>query len=47
MTERIRKLMELTMRGEMYVQPIKTEYDRMDLFCQSRKRTSREFASIS
>ena len=32
MIERIEKLTELTLNGEMYVNPIKTEFDREDLF---------------
>lgn len=32
MNERIQKLTELTLNGEMYVNPVKTEYDREDLF---------------
>lgn len=32
MIERIKKLTELTLNGEMYVNPIKTEFDREDLF---------------
>lgn len=38
MTERIRKLSEMTLRGEMYVQPRKTEFDRMDLFLPQTER---------
>lgn len=32
MNERIKKLTELTLNGEMYVSPVKTEFDRADLF---------------
>lgn len=32
MTERIKKLTELTLNGDMYVNPIHTEFDRTDLF---------------
>lgn len=32
MTERIEKLTALTLSGEMYVNPVKTEFDREDLF---------------
>ena len=32
MNERIKKLTDLTLKGEMYNEPIKTEYDREDLF---------------
>ena len=31
MTERIKKLTELTLKGDMYVEPVKTEFDRKDL----------------
>ena len=32
MTERIRALTELTLKGEMYVTPVKTDFDREDEF---------------
>ncbi len=32
LTERIKKLTELTLKGDMYVNPIHTEFDRTDLF---------------
>ena len=32
MTERIKRLTELTLAGKMFVEPVKTEYDREDLF---------------
>ena len=32
MIARIEKLTELTLNGEMYVNPVKTEFDREDLF---------------
>lgn len=32
MLERIERLTELTLKGEMYVNPVKTEFDREDLF---------------
>ena len=32
MNERIKKLTELTLNGDMYVSPVKTEFDREDLF---------------
>ena len=31
MIERIEKLAEITMRGEMFVHPVKTSYDEKDL----------------
>lgn len=38
MTERIQSLMQLTMRGEAYVNPVKTKFDRMDLFLPDQER---------
>ena len=32
MNERIKKLAKKTVNGDMYVYPVKTEYDREDLF---------------
>ena len=32
MNERIEKLLQKTISGEMYNYPVKTEYDRCDLF---------------
>ena len=32
MNERIKKLTELTLNGDMFVYPVKTEFDREDLF---------------
>ena len=32
MNERIKKLTEKTVNGDLYVYPVKTEYDRCDLF---------------
>lgn len=37
MVERIEKLTELTLSGEMYLNPIKTEFDREDLFLSESK----------
>ena len=37
MNERIRKLAKKTVNGDMYVYPVKTEYDREDLFLSSVK----------
>ena len=39
MKERIKKLTELTLNGDIYVFPVKTEFDREDLFLP---RTERE-----
>ena len=38
MTERIVRLTDLTLKGEMYVSPVKTEYDREDLFLSENDR---------
>jgi len=38
MTERISKLVELTLAGEMFVEKVKTEYDREDLFLTETER---------
>lgn len=41
MNERISKLTELTLKGEMFVSPVKTEYDREDLFLSRQQRESK------
>ena len=38
MTERIQKLTQLTLEGKMYVTPVKTEFDRMDILLSQTKR---------
>ena len=38
MNERIKKLTELTLNGDMYVSPVKTEFDRVDLFLSKTER---------
>ena len=38
MNERIKKLTELTLNGDMYVSPVKTEFDREDLFLSKTDR---------
>ena len=38
MKERIKALCELTLKGEMYVKQVKTEFDRMDLFLSECER---------
>ena len=38
MDERIRKLTEMTLKGDMYTKPIKTEFDRKDLFLSKVER---------
>lgn len=40
-SERITRLIEKTMRGEMYVHPMKTEYDRCDYFLSETKRAAK------
>ena len=41
MNERIRKLTELTLKGEMYAHPTGTEYDREDLFLSRQQMESK------
>ena len=41
MNERIRKLTEKTINGDMYVYPVKTEYDRCDLFLSPIKMSAK------
>ena len=41
MNERIRKLAEKTINGDMYVYPVKTEYDREDLFLSPIKMSAK------
>ena len=41
MNDRIRKLMERTIAGEMWVDPVKTEYDRKDLFLSPVKMSGK------
>ena len=38
MNQRIKKLTELTLNGDMYVSPVKTEFDREDLFLSKIER---------
>ena len=38
MNERIKKLTELTLNGDMYVSPVKTEFDREDLFLSKNEK---------
>lgn len=38
MNERIEKLTRLTLDGKMYVEPVKTKFDRMDLFLNEQER---------
>ena len=46
MNERIRKLTELTLKGEMYAHPTKTEYDREDLFLSRQQRESKRLCEF-
>lgn len=46
MNERIRKLTELTLKGEMYAQPTKTEYDREDLFLSRQQMKSKRLCEF-
>ena len=46
MNERIRKLTELTLKGEMYAHPTKTEYDREDLFLSRQQRESKQLCQF-
>lgn len=41
MTERIKKLLDKTIKGEMWVEPVKTEYDRCDLFLSPVKMSGK------
>ena len=41
MNERIEALTKLTVQGEMYVTPVKTEYDREDLFLPKQQMESK------
>ena len=41
MNERIKKLVKKTVSGEMYVCPVKTEYDRCDLFLPPIKMSAK------
>jgi hypothetical protein len=38
MNERIKALCDITLRGDMYVKQVKTEFDRMDLFLSECER---------
>ena len=46
MTERIRKLTDLTLEGKMYATPTKTEYDREDLFLTRQKMESKRLCEF-
>ena len=38
MEKRINDMMKLTMAGKMFVDPVKTEFDRMDYFLPEREK---------
>ena len=46
MNERIKKLTELTLKGEMYAYPTKTEYDREDLFLSRQQKESKQLCEF-
>ncbi len=46
MTERIEKLTELTLKGDMYVEPIKTEFDREDLFLSKIEKETKQLCEF-
>ena len=46
MNERIRKLTELTLKGEMYAYPTETSYDREDLFLPRQHRESKRLCEF-
>ncbi len=46
MNERIRKLTGLTLRGEAYASPVKTEYSREDLFLPRQQRESKRLCEF-
>ena len=46
MTERIRKLTDLTLEGKMYATPTKTEYDREDLFLTRQQMESKRLCEF-
>ena len=46
MNERIRKLTEITLRGEAYAHPVKTEYDREDLFLPRQQKESKRLCEF-
>ena len=46
MNERIRKLAEITLKGEAYVHPVKTEYDREDLFLPRQQKESKRLCEF-
>ena len=46
MRERIQQLVQRALKGEMYVQPIPTEFDRMDLFLSRQKREVKQICEF-
>jgi len=46
MNERIRKLAEITLKGEAYAHPVQTEYDREDLFLPRQQKESKRLCEF-
>ena len=46
MTERIEKLTQLTLKGEMYASPVATEFDREDLLLSKREMESKRLCEF-
>ena len=46
MNERIKHLTELTLKGEMYVRPVKTEFDREDIFLSRQEKESKRLCEF-
>ena len=46
MTERIAKLVELTLKGEMYATPQKTQFDREDIFLSQEEMESKRLCEF-
>ena len=46
MNERIKKLTNLTLKGEMYAHPVATEFDREDLFLSRQQRESKRLCEF-
>ena len=46
MVERIKKLTELTLKGEMYAKPTETQFDREDLFLSRQEMESKRLCEF-
>ena len=46
MNERINELTKLTLEGKMYATPVKTEYDREDLFLSRQQMESKRLCEF-